>query len=163
MLPLKVFHLVLPHMDDTPPTKSLLLDCFIKETLNVQPTSFPVVDFCFLCPTDMGTCNEPGGRPFSTRTGALFPYHVGDEVTYTCDSCYTGGGTITCLNNGRWSGDVACSGVSPAVFPFILGFCSQKLLYDFLQCKGIPTSVEKWGSDVTNLTCSENFFSSESS
>ena len=61
--------------------------------------------------TDVGTCHEPGGRPFSTRTGALFPYQTGDKVTYTCDSCYTGGMTITCLNDGRWSSNVACEGV----------------------------------------------------
>ncbi len=48
-------------------------------------------------------CSEPGGVLHARRTGAVFPYQLHDQILYTCDPCYPGGGTITCLMSGMWS------------------------------------------------------------
>ncbi len=58
---------------------------------------------------DLGVCPEPGGEPNAARSGAVFPYHPGDTVTYSCSNCYTGGGTIKC-DGKSWSGNMSCSG-----------------------------------------------------
>ncbi len=93
--------------------------------LNILPQTF----------TDVGTCHEPGGIPFSTRTGALFPYQIGDKVTYTCDSCY-GGGTIS---DRRWSSNGACEGIFQLSF-FSL-FWQEKVLKISLSCCKIKRVV----------------------
>ena len=60
--------------------------------------------------SDVGACKEPGGVPYASRSGAVFPYHHLDQVQYTCDSCSTGGGVITCQNE-MWSADLpVCTG-----------------------------------------------------
>ena len=33
---------------------------------------------------DLGVCSEPGGEPNTQRSGAVFPYQIGDIVAYTC-------------------------------------------------------------------------------
>ncbi len=63
------------------------------------------------CVSDLGQCPEPGGVLYSTRSGAAFPYHVGDTVNYTCKGNYSGGGTTTCQQDGSWSGTIACAGI----------------------------------------------------
>ncbi len=55
-----------------------------------------------------GTCPEPGGVPFSSRTRYNGPYNPGSQVTY---SCHDGNvGTITCQSNGGWTQKPVCSG-----------------------------------------------------
>ena len=56
----------------------------------------------------VGLCSEPGGVLHARRSGALFPYQLDNQILYTCDPCFLGGGTITCLSSGQWSGVVAC-------------------------------------------------------
>ena len=36
-------------------------------------------------------------------------YEVGATITYTCDKCYTGGGTFTCQCNREWSPVEKCT------------------------------------------------------
>ncbi len=55
-------------------------------------------------------CKEPPPVPHSTRTGAQCPYYLEDQVQYSCDECYTGGGNITCLGHGKWSKRITCEG-----------------------------------------------------
>ncbi len=55
-------------------------------------------------------CPDPGGVIHARRSGALFPYQEDDEIQYTCDPCFSGGGTITCQRGGQWSGSVVCAG-----------------------------------------------------
>ncbi len=74
------------------------------------------------CFSDLGICNEPGGAPHAFRTGAVFPYHAGDEVQYICNQCFTGGGSIKCLSTGKWS----------SVVPSCTGFVSWSLFYSEL-------------------------------
>ncbi len=55
-----------------------------------------------------GVCAEPGGVPFSTRSGFPGAYNLGDQVTY---NCYDGEkGTITCQSDGKWIQKPRCSG-----------------------------------------------------
>lgn len=62
-------------------------------------------------PTEMhAVCGEPPAVPHSARTGDTCPYYLHDQISYTCDACYTGGGNITCLATGRWSRNVTCEG-----------------------------------------------------
>ncbi len=60
-------------------------------------------------------CEEATNVPFSTYTLALISgeYFSGSQATYTCDPCYTGGGTITCVN-GTWIGKISCRSESEA-------------------------------------------------
>ncbi len=67
------------------------------------------VHFCFVI-LDLGQCPEPGGVAYSTRSGALFPYHIGDTVDYTCDRDYFGGGTRVCQQDGIWSDKISYAG-----------------------------------------------------
>ncbi len=55
-----------------------------------------------------GTCPEPGGVPFSSRTRYNGPYNPGSQVTYTCFSGESG--TVTCQSSGVWTMKPTCSG-----------------------------------------------------
>ncbi len=55
-------------------------------------------------------CGQPPPVPHSTLSGVMCSYESHDQVQYSCDGCYTGGGTVTCLPDGSWSGDAACIG-----------------------------------------------------
>ena len=55
-------------------------------------------------------CNDPGGVDNAVRGGSSWPYTVGRTFTYTCESCYTGGGFITCERNGQWTQKPSCTG-----------------------------------------------------
>ncbi len=60
---------------------------------------------------EVGLCPEPGGVLHARRSGALFPYQLHDQMMiymYTCDLCYPGGGTITCVSSGEWSWNDPC-------------------------------------------------------
>ena len=54
-------------------------------------------------------CRDPGGIPNSERSQTTGPYRVGSQVTYTCNSCYEGGGTINCQSNNEWSQFPSCN------------------------------------------------------
>lgn len=58
--------------------------------------------------SDLGVCAEPGGVVNVIRSGALFPYQVGDVVAYTCNNGFSG--SRVCLEDESWSGNVTCSG-----------------------------------------------------
>ncbi len=58
--------------------------------------------------TDLQRCPEPQEQPHASRSGAVSPYAIGDEVHFICDPCYSGGGTQTCLEDGTWSEVPAC-------------------------------------------------------
>ena len=68
-----------------------------------------------------GTCPEPGGVPFSTRTSYNGPYHSDSQVTYSCNN--GGGGSITCQRDGTWTQKPTCPAdtgnetTTPAVVP----------------------------------------------
>ncbi len=53
-----------------------------------------------------GTCPEPGGVAFSTRTSYNGPYHSDSQVTYSCNN--GGGGSITCQSDGTWTQKPTC-------------------------------------------------------
>lgn len=55
-----------------------------------------------------GTCAEPGGIKFASRSSYSGPYNVGDQVTY---NFYDGrGGTIICQSNSTWTQKPICTG-----------------------------------------------------
>ena len=54
------------------------------------------------------TCQDPGQVADSVRSGSVGPYPINSRVTYTCNNCYVGGGTITCQPNGQWTQTVVC-------------------------------------------------------
>lgn len=56
-----------------------------------------------------GNCAEPGGRPNTTRFGAVGPYHAGDQVVYACAREYMGGGATWCVADGTWTSLSDCS------------------------------------------------------
>ena len=56
------------------------------------------------------TCNNPGELRNAKRTGDQAPYTLNSRVTYTCNICYSGQGTITCRSNGQWSRKPTCTG-----------------------------------------------------
>ena len=56
-----------------------------------------------------GFCPEPSGIDNAVRSAPSTQYEVGTNVTYTCDQCYTGGGTSTCECNRKWSPVEECS------------------------------------------------------
>ncbi len=60
---------------------------------------------------EQGLCPEPGGLLGARESGAVFPYQLHDQVIYACDLCLPGGGTVTCLRSGQWSGSVTCAGI----------------------------------------------------
>ena len=43
-------------------------------------------------------------------------YEVGATITYTCNQCYTGGGTSTCQCNREWSPVEKCISEQKDVF-----------------------------------------------
>ena len=49
---------------------------------------------------------------YALRSGATWPYTTNSQVTYTCYSCYTGEGTITCQDNGQWKDTFKCTGIA---------------------------------------------------
>ena len=59
-------------------------------------------------------CGDPGTVINARRTGNDF--RMGQQVTYACNNCYFGGGTITCQANGRWTNLPTCSGKSKYIF-----------------------------------------------
>ena len=49
-----------------------------------------------------GFCPEP--EEMDNAVKSVPPqYEVGTRISYTCDQCYTGGGTSTCQCNKEWS------------------------------------------------------------
>ena len=49
-----------------------------------------------------GICPEP--EEMENAVKSVPPqYEVGAKISYTCDQCYTGGGTSTCQCNREWS------------------------------------------------------------
>ena len=52
-------------------------------------------------------CQDPGQIAYARRTGENF--QVGSRVTYECNECYRGGGSITCLSNVQWSARPSCT------------------------------------------------------
>lgn len=52
-------------------------------------------------------CQDPGQVSNARRTGNNF--QVGARVTYECEECYRGGGSITCLSNAQWSARPTCN------------------------------------------------------
>ena len=61
--------------------------------LNVNEITFCIAGFC----------PEPKEMDNAVRTVPNTQYDVGTNVTYTCDECYTGGGTSTCQCNREWT------------------------------------------------------------
>ena len=59
------------------------------------------VTFSVSCPAIPGVANA---RSVGTSTA------IGAQVRYTCNSCFIGGGAITCLANGAWSQLPSCTG-----------------------------------------------------
>ena len=57
-----------------------------------------------------GTCRAPSNVVNAVRSGTEWPYDANSQVTYTCDSCPSGGGTINCQNNGQWTEKTKCTG-----------------------------------------------------
>ena len=55
-------------------------------------------------------CPGPGGIAHAARSETHWPLSVGAKATYTCNPCYTGGGTITCQRNGQWTQKPTCTG-----------------------------------------------------
>ncbi|ROL50173.1 Complement factor B [Anabarilius grahami] len=57
-----------------------------------------------ICGRDSDHCPDPGVPPGSSRTGHMF--HIGDKVTYRCDSSLTliGSKERVCQDGGQWSG-----------------------------------------------------------
>ena len=55
------------------------------------------------------TCQDPGQVANAIRSGTAGPYPINSQVTYTCNNCFFGGGTITCQPNGQWTQTVQCS------------------------------------------------------
>ena len=55
-------------------------------------------------------CGDPGGIDNAVRGASSWPYTVGTAFAYTCESCYTGGGSITCQENGQWTQKPTCTG-----------------------------------------------------
>ncbi|ROL50172.1 Complement factor B [Anabarilius grahami] len=57
-----------------------------------------------ICGHDSDHCPDPGVPPGSSRTGHMF--HIGDKVTYRCDSSLTliGSKERVCQHGGQWSG-----------------------------------------------------------
>ena len=62
-------------------------------------------------------CSDPDGVPHSTRSWSKWPYTPNTQFRYTCGRCYTGGGNITCQNNGEWTNKPNCTGKKP-IFTF---------------------------------------------
>ena len=57
------------------------------------------------------TCQVPSVVPNSIRSRPqVTSFDQGDTVTYTCNPCFTGGGTITCLASGQWTQTTFCTG-----------------------------------------------------
>ena len=56
------------------------------------------------------TCSDPGEVRNAVRTGHQAPYTLNSRVTYTCNICYSGQGTITCRSNGQWGRKPTCTG-----------------------------------------------------
>ena len=73
----------------------------------------------FHCVAD-GACGKPGIVPNSKREGDVFT--VGSTITFTCNTGYTGGGTITCQNNTRWTTLPTCVGKNTTFIIQILLF-----------------------------------------
>ena len=59
---------------------------------------------------DQSGCLDPGSIVHAKRSGSSGPYPEGSKVIYTCHTCYTGGGTMTCQDNGQWSNRPECRG-----------------------------------------------------
>ena len=60
-----------------------------------------------------GICAEPGSLPHATRSGDYWPYSTESTITYVCNTCYTGGGKVTCQSNGTWTDKPMCKGELP--------------------------------------------------
>ena len=56
-----------------------------------------------------GYCPGPGTIENTEISAPYTQYVVGTNITFTCDECYTGGGTSTCQCNGEWSPVPECS------------------------------------------------------
>ena len=51
-----------------------------------------------------GFCNEPNDIDNAVRSVPSSQYKSGTRITYTCDECYSGGGTSICqCNDLQWS------------------------------------------------------------
>ena len=57
-------------------------------------------------------CGDPGGIHDGFKGESHWPYSVNSTITYNCHPCYTGGGTITCQPNGKWTKKPECKGKS---------------------------------------------------
>ena len=51
----------------------------------------------------LGFCSEPQAIEHAVRSAPSSRYKIGTTITYTCDKCYTGGGTSTCQCSTDWS------------------------------------------------------------
>ena len=58
----------------------------------------------------LGFCSEPKAIDNAVRSVPDSQYKVGTTITYTCNKCYTGGGTSTCGCSREWSVVPQCSG-----------------------------------------------------
>ena len=65
-------------------------------------------------------CRDPGQVDNALRA-PITSLSVGTVVTYTCNTGFNGGGSITCLPGGEWSGPKwssprpSCDGISMTV------------------------------------------------
>ena len=70
----------------------------------------------FLCLGASGSCGDPGHVANAVQhggtSGSSFPVPLGTRIRYACDSCYSGGGTVTCLGSGRWTTLPSCTGTN---------------------------------------------------
>ena len=57
-----------------------------------------------------GGCFEPDTVAHATKSGAEAPYAEKDQVIFTCDECYYGGGLIKCKGDGYWTDYPSCYG-----------------------------------------------------
>ena len=143
-----------------------ILKCGVARSAQTsfQKTQFLFLIFFFLSSIILVIrCGDPGNVVNAVRTGTNFGF--GGTVQYVCNRCYTGGGTITCQANQRWTARPECTSkyhsVSYLLYlhpggladdpRFPIGQCSQDLP---LQMGNVPCTQRIGMSLQINDRCS---------
>ena len=91
-------------------------------------------------------CQDPGQVQNAQRTG--FDYSVNAVVSYRCNQCFTGGGSITCQSSGQWSPQTPqCRGKKEPLLSFFL-----HLLFLNRKFKSLSQVVDTWNWALFTLS-----------
>ena len=94
------------HDGGMPLVSERIIECLKR----ILPMFFFVRDREIAVFSILGSCPEPEEMDNAVRSVPdTHQYIVGTNITYTCDQCYTGGGTSTCQCNTEWSPVLACT------------------------------------------------------